>query len=405
MIADSHTIGMLSGAPASFRLAARAALRLKYGALQVTLPDGRRLRFEGAQPGEEAALQVYDWRMARRILSSGALGFAEGYIEKQWDTDDVAAVLSMFSVNIDAMDKELAGNKFVRALHFLQHMLRRNSKRGSQKNIYAHYDLGNSFYRQWLDPSMTYSSALYATPDEPLERAQESKYRAMADQLQLTDNDHVLEIGCGWGGFAEYAAAHRGAKVTAITISKAQHDYAQKRMFEKQLSHKVDVRLVDYRDVEGRFDKVASIEMFEAVGEKYWPGFFGKVRDVLKPGGLGSLQIITIREDLFASYRRQVDFIQRYIFPGGMLPSVSRFYQEVAQAGLTSGEARMFGGDYATTLREWRKSFEAAWDDIRAANGAFDERFRRLWSYYLAYCEAGFATGRIDVGQFQLSRT
>ncbi len=404
MIATPESVSALSGAPLPFKLAARAALRFRVGSLLVTLPDGRKLRFQGEEPGAEGHMILRNWRLGRRILASGALGFAESYIAGDWDSDDLAQTLAVWSQNLDGARAELAGDKLVRAWHRLQHLLRRNTPAGSKRNILAHYDLGNDFYRLWLDDTMTYSSALFEEPGDSLERAQDAKYRSMADQLELNERHSVLEIGCGWGGFAEYAARERGARVTGVTISPAQYDYAKKRIFEKQLAHKVDIQLMDYREVEGRFDKVASIEMFEAVGERYWSTFFEKMVECLKPGGGASLQVITVREDLFKSYRRQVDFIQRHIFPGGMLPSVSRLRGEATSAGLTWRGARMFGGDYAGTLRAWGERFQAAWSDVRALNAGFDDRFQRLWRYYLAYCEAGFDTGRIDVGQFTLTK-
>ncbi len=404
MIATPESVNALRGAPLAFKLAARAALRFRVGSLLVTLPDGRTLRFQGAEPGAEGRMVLRNWRLGRRILASGALGFAESYIAGDWDSDDLAQTLAVWSQNLDGARAELAGDRLVRAWHRLQHVLRRNTPAGSKRNILAHYDLGNDFYSLWLDETMTYSSALFEEPDDSLERAQDAKYRAMADQLALSDRDSVLEIGCGWGGFAEYAARERGARVTGVTISPSQYEYAKRRIFEKQLAHKVDIQLIDYREVQGAFDKIASIEMFEAVGERYWPTFFDKVFERLKPGGGASLQVITVREDLFKSYRRQVDFIQRHIFPGGMLPSVSRFRSEAARAGLAWRGARTFGRDYARTLRVWGQRFHAAWSDVRALNAGFDDRFQRLWRYYLAYCEAGFETGRIDVGQFNVTK-
>jgi cyclopropane-fatty-acyl-phospholipid synthase len=284
----------------------------------------------------------------------------------------------------------------------LRHGLRGNSRAGARRNIHAHYDLGNEFYARWLDPSMTYSSARYEAPGQPLQAAQEAKYASLARQMALAADHHVLEIGCGWGGFAEFAAREVKAKVTAITISQAQFEFARKRMHDQGLAERADIRLVDYRDVEGRFDRVASIEMFEAVGEKYWPAYFGKIREALKPGGRAGLQIITIRDDLYAGYRRRADFIQKYIFPGGMLPSEARLREVTERAGLAWEGVSRFGQHYADTLAEWAQRFEGAWGDIVGLG--FDERFRRLWRFYLSYCEAGFRTGRTDVVQLSLAR-
>jgi cyclopropane-fatty-acyl-phospholipid synthase len=249
---------------------------------------------------------------------------------------------------------------------------------------------------------MTYSSALYEKPGQPLDQAQRAKYAALARSIGLKPGQHVLEIGCGWGGFAEFAAREVGAKVTGVTISQAQHDFAKKRLFDQGLAEKAQIRLIDYRDVQGQFDSVASIEMFEAVGEEYWPTYFGKIREVLSPGGRAGLQIITIRDELFAKYRSHTDFIQRYVFPGGMLPSEARLKQETAAAGLAWTDINRFGQNYADTLAEWATRFEAAWDDIKGQG--FDERFRRLWRFYLSYCEAGFRTERTNVIQLGLSR-
>jgi cyclopropane-fatty-acyl-phospholipid synthase len=250
---------------------------------------------------------------------------------------------------------------------------------------------------------MTYSAAVYEKPGQPLDQAQHQKYAALARSMALQPGQSVLEIGCGWGGFAEFAAREVGAKVTGITISQEQYDFARKRLFEQGLAEKTEIRLIDYRDVEGQFDRVASIEMFEAVGEEYWPTYFNKVNDVLSPGGRAGLQIITIRDELFGVYRRQADFIQKYIFPGGMLPSETRLKQEIDRAGLDWQSVMRFGQDYADTLSEWMVRFDAAWDDIRKQG--FDDRFRRMWRYYLAYCEAGFRTERTDVIQLSVGKT
>jgi cyclopropane-fatty-acyl-phospholipid synthase len=311
-------------------------------------------------------------------------------------------VLEAFSRNFDKLTALVRGNPLMQAVNSLYHLFHRNDRKGSRRNIHAHYDLGNSFYSRWLDPSMTYSSALYETPSQPLDQAQRAKYAALARSIDLRPGQHVLEIGCGWGGFAEFAAKEVGAKVTGVTISQAQHDFARQRLFEQGLAEKAQIQLIDYRDVQGRFDSVASIEMFEAVGEEYWPTYFSKIRDVLTPGGRAGLQIITIRDELFARYRSHTDFIQRYVFPGGMLPSEARLRQETAAAGLAWTGVTRFGQNYADTLAEWAGRFEAAWDDIKSQG--FDERFRRLWRFYLSYCEAGFRTERTNVIQLGLSR-
>ena len=374
----------------------------KTGRLTVTLPDGSIHHLEGGRPGRAAVLRIGDWRCIRRALTGGDIGFAEGYMAGEWDSPHLPALLEAFADNYDHLSRLVDGKPILNALNRIGHRLNRNSRRGSRRNIHAHYDLGNAFYEAWLDASMTYSAARFSAPDQSLEQAQRAKYARLASIMDLRRDQSVLEIGCGWGGFAEYAAREVGARVTAITISRGQHDYARRRIHEVGLAERVDIRLVDYRDVEGRFDRVASIEMFEAVGQEYWDDYFHTLRRVLKPGGRAGLQIITIREDLFDGYRRRPDFIQKYVFPGGMLPSEARLAPVIAGAGLHLETTERFGQDYADTLERWGHRFEKAWPAI-AAGGRFDERFRRLWRFYLAYCEAGFRSGRTDVVQIGLS--
>ncbi|MDP1736721.1 MAG: cyclopropane-fatty-acyl-phospholipid synthase family protein [Caulobacter sp.] len=394
----------LRRAPAVFRTAVRiCAENWRQGSLTWVLPDATEIHSQGAEPGPHARLIVRNYNFIRRCLTAGSIGFAEGFMAGEWDTPDLSALLTGFAMNFDRLQALVRGNPVVRAVNFITHLMRRNDRRGSQKNIHAHYDLGNHFYTRWLDPSMTYSSAVYEKPGEPLELAQKHKYAALARSMGLQAGQSVLEIGCGWGGFAEFAAAEVGANVTGITISREQYDFARKRLFDQGLAEKADIRLIDYRDVEGRFDRVASIEMFEAVGEEYWPTYFSKIRDVLSPGGRAGLQIITIKEELFDSYRRRADFIQKYIFPGGMLPSETALRRETDRAGLEWVDATRYGQHYADTLAEWGRRFETAWDEIRRLG--FDERFRKMWGYYLSYCEAGFRTGRTDVIQLSLSRS
>ncbi|WP_374570284.1 class I SAM-dependent methyltransferase [Phenylobacterium sp.] len=393
----------LAKAPAAFRTAVNLVAKgWTRGAVSFVLPSGRELRVEGEVPGPEARLVVHDYRFMNRVLSAGDIGFAEGYMAGEWDTPDLSALLSAMSLNFDGIQRVALGSPLAWLVNFVAHMMNDNTRKGSKRNIHAHYDLGNAFYSRWLDPTMTYSSARYERPGQALTEAQRNKYRALAQSMDLRPEHHVLEIGCGWGGFAEFAARDLGARVTGITISKEQYDFAARRLFEQGLTERAEIRLVDYRDVEGQFDRVASIEMFEAVGERHWPAYFSKVRDTLKAGGRAGLQIITIRNELFATYRRRADFIQKYIFPGGMLPSERRLKEETAKAGLSWGGISRFGQNYADTLAEWGRRFEGAWDDIRRLG--FDERFRRLWKFYLSYCEAGFRTERTDVVQLSLAR-
>jgi cyclopropane-fatty-acyl-phospholipid synthase len=372
-----------------------------YGVFIIVLPSGQRLRVQGSEPGPEGVLQIRNYNSLKRVLSAGSIGFAEGYMAGEWDTPDLHALLEVFSMNLDRLSGLLRANPVVRAFNAIGHAMHANSRSGSRRNIMAHYDLGNAFYEKWLDPSLSYSSALFETPNQALEGAQRNKYASLAQRMELSSGQHVLEIGCGWGGFAEFAAKEVGAQVTGITISPAQHEFARRRMFEQGLAEKADIQLIDYRDVRGAFDRVASIEMFEAVGERYWPAYFGKIAEVLKSGGRAGLQIITIRDDLFPHYRSTVDFIQRYVFPGGMLPSEDRLREEVAHARLGWKNVARFGQDYARTLGQWADRFQQAWDDI--APLGFDERFQRLWHFYLSYCRAGFITARTNVIQLTVA--
>jgi cyclopropane-fatty-acyl-phospholipid synthase len=400
---SNETVAELRRAPAAFRTAVHICLNhWHYGSLTFVLPSGREIRVEGVEPGPVGRLEVKDYHFVTRALAAGDIGLGEGFMAGEFDTPDLSALLGAFSSNFDRLNRLVEGNLFMRMMNALGHVLNRNSREGSKRNIHAHYDLGNAFYSRWLDPTMTYSAAVYDRPGQPLPEAQRNKYASLARSIQLGPDQSVLEIGCGWGGFAEFAAKEVGARVTGITISQAQHDFARKRLFDAGLADKADIKLIDYRDVQGQFDRVASIEMFEAVGEAYWPTYFDKVRQVLAPGGQAGLQIITIKNELFNVYRSRADFIQKYIFPGGMLPSEIRLKQETDRAGLEWREVLRFGQNYADTLAEWAKSFEAAWDEIRGMG--FDERFRRLWRFYLSYCEAGFRTERTDVIQLGLAK-
>ncbi len=374
---------------------------LKAGTLEFALPDGRIFRIEGDLDGPLGRIDVRDGRMFKRILRDGKTGFAEAYMDGWWDTPDLVALLDVLIGVNDRVNAALTGIAFVRMFDRMQHWCRNNNKWRARKNISYHYDLGNDFYALWLDETMTYSSALFDRSDD-LAEAQNRKYESLCDFIGVRQGDSLLEIGCGWGGFAEYAARTRGAKVKGLTISQEQHDFARERIFRAGLAERVEIVMQDYRDERGRYDGVASVEMFEAVGEKYWPTYFHTVRQSLKDGAKASLQIITIREDMFARYRKGVDFIQKYIFPGGMLPSPSRLESEVARAGLRKLGSREFGADYSETLRRWHSRFNGAWGQIEAMG--FDDRFRRMWNYYLASCAAAFKAGTTDVTQITLSR-
>ena len=380
--------------------------RMQVGSLRVTFPDGTSRSYTGATSGPEAEIHFRrPGKLLRRLVGGGDLGFAEGYMDGDFDTPDLFALLRLAAANMEAWEEMLSGNRLYQFVQRAIHLARPNSQRGSKRNIAYHYDLGNGFYEAWLDETMTYSSARFEGPNQRLGDAQRAKYRSLADYLDLRPGQKVLEIGCGWGGFAEYAAREAEVEVTAVTISREQFAYAKERIRRAGLEDRVEIRFQDYRDVEERFDRIASIEMFEAVGEAYWPLFFEKLRGRLKSGGRAALQIITIDEAAFEHYRRGSDFIQRYIFPGGMLPSLEVLKRETRSAGLAWAGELSFGHDYARTLARWRERFERAWPRILETAGgkAFDERFRRMWNYYLAYCEAGFRSGRIDVRQIALA--
>ncbi len=368
--------------------------KIRGGLLEIRLPDGARFLFGEGEPG--VTMQVNDETVFARVLAKGDIGLAEAYLDGEWDSPDVTALLALLARNRDALRDAVYGSWRQLLAARLRHWFNRNSRAGSKRNIMAHYDLGNDFYRLWLDPSMSYSSALFdGTPDQPLLAAQDAKYRRILSRLAAEPGERVLEIGCGWGGFAEMAT-HDGLAVTGLTLSPAQLAWAQHRV------PSADLRLQDYRDTEERFDHVVSIEMFEAVGERWWPTYFRTVANALKPEGRAVIQSITIRDDLFATYRRGTDFIQQYIFPGGMLPSRAEFRAQAARQGLVVRDEYAFGVDYARTLALWRDAFDAHWPQFAALG--FDEPFRRLWRLYLSYCEAGFLAGNIDVVQFELAR-
>jgi len=398
--ARSDTLRKLTGVPASFRLAGLMLLRARRGSLRFELPDRRSVVFDHGLEGPHATIIVHDYAFASRAVAGGDVGFAESYMNGDWSTPNLTSVLAFFSENFEAAGQLAVGGMIVRLTNRIRHVFNRNSKAGSRRNIEAHYDLGNDFYSLWLDETMTYSSALYTHPDLSLAEAQEAKYARICDEIGLRPDQSVLEIGCGWGGFAEYAAKQRGAKVTCLTISPSQAAWARQRMQKLGLGERVEIRLQDYRDHQGQYDGIASIEMFEAVGESYWASYFDKIKTCLKSEARAALQIITIRDDLFPRYRKRADFIQRYIFPGGMLPGQSALLEGAGRAGLQLQSTSYFGRDYARTLRLWARAFEDKWPSITSQG--FDERFRRMWRFYLSYCEAGFDNGRINVGHFRL---
>lgn len=375
---------------------------LQHGRLDIGLEDGRVFRVEGQAPGPVARIDVHNHDLFARMLREGYLGFCDAYLEGWWTTPDLQAFMDLVNSDNDDMYNGYPGQKIVEIYEKLRFWFQRNTRKQARRNISYHYDLGNDFYRLWLDETMTYSSAIFETGQESLEAAQTAKYASMVDQMGAKPGDHVLEIGCGWGGFAEYAAGTRGLRVTCLTISEEQFKYAQDRIATAGLSDLVTFKLQDYRDETGHYDGIASIEMFEAVGEQYWPVYFDAVRERLKPGGQATLQIITVGDDRFETYRNDVDFIQKYIFPGGMLPSPGALKAQVERAGLLFRQSIEFGESYSQTLRRWHDTFNEKWDQI--ARMGFDTRFRRMWNFYLTSCAAAFHTGNCDVTQITIAR-
>ncbi|WP_293933636.1 cyclopropane-fatty-acyl-phospholipid synthase family protein [Iodobacter sp.] len=389
-------------APTAAKLFLNLLARLQHGHLQLITPEGTHLMFGDLHQPPSATLQIHDWRACQRILRAGDIGFAESY-EAGWiDSADLTALLRLAIRNQNVLDKMVFGGKLATLWYRLKHLFRRNTREGSRKNIHAHYDIGNAFYQLWLDPTWTYSSAMFhGEYAQSLQQAQLNKYQRIIDTLALSAGSRVLEIGCGWGGFAAYAA-RQGIDVHGVTISAAQLAIAQERITRQGLNSLVQLELCDYRDLTGQYDAIVSIEMFEAVGEAFWPEYFETVAARLKVGGQALVQSITIDENAFERYRSGTDFIQQYIFPGGMLPSPERFAAKAQSAGLKTTDQYHFGGDYAETLRRWKAACrnEAA----AIADQGFDERFMRIWMLYFAYCEAGFDEGKTDVVQFLLHK-
>lgn len=388
-------------APAAARSVFRLLDKLQYGSLDVQLPEGSSAHFGAAQE-PRAALRIRNWEVCAAVLRSGDIGFAESYMAGHWSTPDLRALLTVLLRNREQLEGVIYGSWWGALLYRLRHWLNRNSRAGSRKNIHAHYDLGNEFYKLWLDPSMNYSSAWFeGDAQRPLQLAQTAKMRRALQQCALQPGQRVLEIGCGWGAVAECAARDFGASLLGVTLSTEQLAFGQQRLQQAGLAAQTELRLQDYRDIpETGFDAVVSIEMFEAVGREYWDTYFRTVADKLKPGGRACIQTITIRDELFERYSRSTDFIQQYIFPGGMLPSPSQFRAHAARAGLDVVGELAFGADYAETLRQWRERFLSGEAQVRKQG--FDKRFVALWEFYLAYCEAAFDTGSTDVMQFTL---
>ena len=394
----------MAGLPRRVSMMLRALTFMRYGELTLTVPGGRTFRYRGPEVGPSAEAVLHDWNIVRRVMTHGSLGVAESYMEGEWDSPDVTTFLELFLKNADGAgaDHFFNRNRFLNMLTRVGHWLNRNTKGQAKKNISAHYDLGNAFYEQWLDATMTYSSAIFSDGANSLEEAQTAKYRSLAERTGIRPEHHVLEIGCGWGGFAEYVAGTVGARITCLTISREQFDYATARMENAGLADRATIKFQDYREETGTYDRIGSIEMFEAVGEEYWPSYFRALHDRLRPGGKAGVQVITIQDEYLDHYRSNPDFIQKYIFPGGMLPSPEVMAAMGEEHGVPLESDRSFGLDYAQTLEVWRHRFWKAWPSIVPLG--FDERFKRMWEFYFHYCEAGFKAASIDVRQMVFAR-
>ncbi len=388
--------------PRYFARVFETAKSLRNGRLEFVLDDGRRFRIDGPNPGPVGEIHIHNPDSFARLVREGDLGFCDAYLDGWWSTPDLQGLMDVVHEDNEDIYDGFPGMGLVRMYERMRHWLKGNSKGQAKKNISYHYDLGNDFYSLWLDDTMTYSSALFKTGQESLEAAQTAKYASMVDQMGVKPGDHVLEIGCGWGGFAEYAAKERGLKVTGLTISEEQFKFAKDRIEKAGLSDQVEFKLQDYRDERGSYDGIASIEMFEAVGEKYWPAYFNTVHDRLRPGASATLQVILVQDRRFESYRKGVDFIQKYIFPGGMLISPSVLRAQAEQAGLMYQRSVEFGQSYSQTLRRWHDTFNGKWDEV--ASMGFDDRFRRMWNFYLTSCAGAFEGGICDVTQITISK-
>ncbi|MSP29621.1 MAG: class I SAM-dependent methyltransferase [Acetobacteraceae bacterium] len=384
------------------RFLQRLARQVTHGQLLIHTPGGEVIHRVGPHSGPSAALVLHRWRAVRRLLAAGDIGFAESYMAGDWSTPDLTALIELAARNHASLYASLNGSRVARWVNRLLHVSRHNSRAGSRRNIPVHYDLGNDFYAAWLDGGMSYSSALYTHPDRTLESAQSAKQDMVMDALALAGGERVLEIGCGWGGLAERLAREHGCGVIGLTLSPAQLAHAQARLADGCAPGHVELRLQDYRDTAGRYDRIVSIEMLEAVGQEYWGDYFSTIHNRLRPGGVAVLQVITMAEDRYAAYERGADFIQRHIFPGGMLLSDSAMRAHVAGAGLVLEDVRTFGDSYARTLAEWNRRFQRAWPRLRPLGLA--EAFKRKWEYYLSYCEAGFRAGAIDVSLYRIAR-
>jgi len=403
---NSPAFSLPAGAPSAARATLKLLLRLKHGTLTVKLPDGSVQRFGNGQ-SPQASLHLLNWNVCSAALKSGDIGFAESYIAGDWTTPHLTDLLQVFIVNRKEVEDVIYGTWLGRFAYRIKHLLNRNTKANSQKNIHAHYDLGNAFYELWLDSTMNYSSAIFETPETSMKDAQHAKVRRALRMAQVKPGDRVLEIGCGWGALAEKATQEFDAHVVGVTLSTEQLEWANKRMQRDGLSSRADLRLQDYRDIgkttqDEPFDAICSIEMVEAVGREYWPEYFQTVARLLKPGGHACIQSIVIADELFERYLTSTDFIQQYVFPGGCLPCPKEFRAQAAKAGLQVVDEFSFGQDYARTLQLWHEQFAA--QKAHVLQLGFDERFIRIWEFYLSYCEAAFLEANTDVVQYTLHK-
>jgi cyclopropane-fatty-acyl-phospholipid synthase len=404
MSSNTNTIdGFLPSLPWYAKAVLSLLKNIQIGELRIITPEGEHLSFKGTNSGVEASIHIHDWEVCRACLKSGDIGFAESYIKGLWDSPDLLSLLRLLLANRQEIETIIYGNWWGRLGYRIKHWFNKNTKAGSKKNIHAHYDIGNAFYALWLDPSMTYSSACFDTKDKPLVEAQIAKYQKIIESLTVARGEKILEVGCGWGGLMEQACLG-GIDIDCLTISEEQAKYARERggrISAKGLGRH-QILLQDYRDHQEQYDGIASIEMFEAVGESYWPSYFEMLHRCLKPGKKACIQTIVIADDLFEKYRNSSDFIQQYVFPGGMLPSEEKFKEAAAKQGLVTESVYRFGQDYQKTLVLWHEKFNQQLEAIKAQG--FDQRFIRLWNLYLMYCAAGFAEKSTDVIQFTLRK-
>ena len=407
MTRTTTTTDTRSSTSARIPAAARTVLKLlqgmRHGSLTLHFPDGQMQRF-GGEAAPHATLHLHNWNAFGAALKSGDIGFAESFIDGDWTTPDLTALLRVLVQNRTEVEQAIFGSWWGQLAYRVKHWLNRNNRSNSKKNIHAHYDLGNAFYTRWLDPSMNYSSALFGgNLEQSLQQAQEAKVRRVLEQAGVQAGDRVLEIGCGWGALAEMATTGFGAHVTGVTLSTEQLAFAQDCMQRLGVADQADLRLQDYRDINDTpFDAVCSVEMIEAVGKEYWPTYFASVANLLKPGGRACIQSIVIDDALYARYINSTDFIQQYIFPGGCLPSPSVFRAQAQAAGLQVEQEHAFGFDYAETLKRWREAFLQQRDEVLTLG--FDKRFMHIWEFYLCYCEAAFMEKNIDVVQYTLRK-